>query len=140
MAASLIVASTILFTVVGEWVEAEWMRLLLVSVTSTATVIIVTLLTPKTDEKILDDFYQRVNPPGFWRKTAARLGLDQELPTRTLKEGAYLVIATASTIYLLLVGIGKLMLPAPDTSILPALIYIVLGIASVALWWKKVKA
>lgn len=140
MAASLIIASAILFTVVGEWVDEEWMRLLLVSVTSTATVVIVTLLTPKTDEKILNDFYQRVNPPGFWRKTAARLGLDQELPSRTLKEGAYLVLSTAATIYLLLVGIGKLMLPAPDTSILPALTYIGLGIASIALWWKKVMA
>ncbi len=140
MAASLIIASAILFTVVGEWVDEEWMRLLLVSVTSTATVVIVTLLTPKTDEKILNDFYQRVNPPGFWRKTAARLGLDQELPSRNLKEGAYLVLSTAATIYLLLVGIGKLMLPAPDTSILPALTYIGLGIVSIALWWKKVMA
>lgn len=140
MAISLIVASLLLFTIVGEWLNEEWQRLLIMSVTSTATVIIVTLLTPTTNEKILNNFYQRVYPPGFWNRTTARLGLDQGLPIRTLKEGAYLVITTAATIFLLLVGIGKFLLPVPEASFFPALLYIALGIAIISLWWKKVMA
>jgi Na+/proline symporter len=133
MAASLVIAPIILFTV-----DAEWLRLLLMSFSSTLIVLVVTWLTPATDKEILNRFYQRVNPPGFWRKTVARLGLDERRPGRALREGAYLVMTTATTIFLLLVGIGKLMLPAPQSSPLIAWVYLFLGLASILLWWKKV--
>ncbi len=135
MAASLIIAPIILFTV-----DAEWLKLLLMSASSTVIVLIVTWLTPDTDKDVLDRFYQRVEPPGLWRKTAARLELDVQNPGREFRQGAYLVLTTAATVYLLLVGIGKLMLPDPLGSSLWAWIYVLLGIASVPLWWKKVFA
>ncbi|NOZ04569.1 MAG: Na+:solute symporter [FCB group bacterium] len=135
MAASLIIAPIILFTV-----DAEWLKLLLMSASSTAIVLIVTWLTPDTDKDVLDRFYQRVNPPGLWRKTAARLGMDVQSPGREFRQGAYLVLTTAATIYLLLVGIGKLMLPDPLGSSVAAWIYVLLGLASIPLWWKKVFA
>ncbi len=133
MAASLIVAPILLLTV-----EEEWLKLLLMSVLSTTTVVIVTLLTPKTDESVLETFYKQVNPPGFWRKTAARLGGDRQEPVLKLREGAYLVLTTATTIFLLLVGIGKFLLHDPSGSILWAWLYVLLGFASISLWWKKV--
>ncbi|NHZ85062.1 MAG: sodium transporter, partial [Planctomycetia bacterium] len=131
--ASLIFAPIILFTV-----DQEWLRLLFMSVSSTAAVIIVTLITPETDHSILNRFFKRVNPPGLWRKTAIRLGINAQHPGKTFREGAYLVLTTATTIYLLLVGIGKLLLSDPLDSPLTAWILIILGLLSVRLWWKRI--
>ncbi|MFQ6673196.1 MAG: sodium:solute symporter family protein [Fidelibacterota bacterium] len=133
MAASLVIAPIILFTV-----EAEWFRLLLMSASSTLIVLVVTWLTPETDEAILNKFYQQVNPPGLWGKTAARVGLDPRRPGRVFREGAFLVLSTATTIFLLLVGIGKVMLPNPTSSHVTGWLYILLGLAATTLWWKKV--
>lgn len=133
MAASLIIAPIILFTI-----DVEWLRLLLMSASSTIIVLLVTWLTPETDSEVLDNFYKRVNPPGLWRKTAARLGLDIQEPGREFSKGVYLVLTCATTIFLLLVGIGKLLLPNPLGSPFTAWIYVILGLASIPLWWKKV--
>lgn len=135
MAASLVIAPIILFTV-----DVEWLRLLLMSASSTIIVLLVTWLTPETDHETLDNFYKRVNPPGLWRKTAARLGLDVQEPGREFSKGFYLVLTCAATIFLLLVGIGKLLLPNPIGSPFTAWIYVILGLASIPLWWKKVIA
>ncbi len=133
IAASLVIAPIILYTV-----QAEWLRLLLMSLSSTVIVLIVTLLTPATDEKVLDDFYRRVSPPGFWTRTAARIGGDPIQPIRELKEGFYLVFTTAASIFLLLVGIGKLLLPIPQSSMWTAVGYLTAGILSILLWWNKI--
>jgi Na+/proline symporter len=129
---SLIFAPIILFTV-----EAEWLRLLSMSAISTAVVIVVTLLTRPTSEKVLLAFYKQVDPPGFWKKSAARAGLNPERSIMALKEGAYLTVTTSLSLYLLLVGFGKLILPNPQSAVAYAWIYIVLGLASIPLWWKK---
>lgn len=133
IATSLIVAPIILFSV-----NDEWLRLLLMSVSSTVAVLVVTVLTPETDESILDEFYRKITPPGLWRKTAARLGFDAGQPGQAFRDGAYLVITVAATIFLLLVGVGKLMLPGPGSSSLSAWFMVLLGLAAISLWWKKV--
>ncbi len=133
IAASLVFAPIILFTV-----SEEWLRLLLMSASSTIVVLIVTLLTPETDEEVLKKFYEQVRPPGLWKNTARKLGVDEKLSGRDFREGAYLVITTGATIFLLLVGMGKLLLPNPEESSIMAWIILFLGIASIGLWWKKV--
>ncbi|MDP6966225.1 MAG: hypothetical protein QF551_03000, partial [Candidatus Marinimicrobia bacterium] len=75
---------------------------------------------------------------GLWRKTAARLGFDAGQPGQAFRDGAYLVITVAATIFLLLVGVGKLMLPGPGSSSLSAWFMVLLGLAAISLWWKKV--
>lgn len=129
---SLIVAPIILFTV-----EAEWLRLLLMSSISTIIVVAVTLLTKPTEDDVLLEFYRRVDPPGFWRKTAAKLGTDTHHPINALKSGAYMTTTVSISVYLLLVGFGKLLLPGPDGSSALSWILIVLGIASMGLWWRR---
>jgi len=133
IAASLIFAPIILFTV-----KEEWMRLLLMSVISTVVVLVVTWLTPITDKRILTEFYKRVSPPGFWKKTARSLGVDPKQSVKELREGIYLVVTTGATIFLLLIGLGKLLLPAPTGSSTTTWITIIAGLASIVLWWKKV--
>ncbi|MEE9166564.1 MAG: sodium:solute symporter family protein [Candidatus Neomarinimicrobiota bacterium] len=135
MAASLLIAPIILFTV-----DAEWLRLLLMSVSSTGIVLAVTLSTRETDPVVLDAFYERVNPPGWWKKTALRKGIAPGHPGRMLREGAYLVVTTAATMFLLLIGIAKVMLHDPTESPFTGWIYVLAGLATVPFWWKKVRA
>ncbi|RMD65390.1 sodium transporter, partial [Candidatus Parcubacteria bacterium] len=129
---SLVFSPIILFTV-----EAEWLRLLIMSALSTAVVVTVTLLTKPTDESVLLAFYKRVDPPGWWKRTASKSGRDASRSLDAFKRGAYLTVTTSLSVYLLLVGFGKLLLPDPEGSLLTAGLYILLGLASMALWWQK---
>lgn len=130
--ASLIFAPIILFTV-----EAEWLRLLLMSSISTVVIVVVTLLTPSTDPDVLLNFYKKVNPPGFWRRTASMISNDSYHPLKAFKKGVYLTITTSLSIFLLLIGFGKLLLPAPESSLVISIIFIVAGTAIIPLWWKR---
>lgn len=105
---SFIFAPIILFTM-----ETEWLRLLLMSSISTVVVIAVTLLTRPTAEGTLLQFYRQVDPPGFWKTSAEKLGLDPKRPIKAFKEGVYLTLTTSLSLYLLLVGFGKLIVPNP---------------------------
>ena len=128
---SLIFAPIILFTI-----DAEWLRLLLMASISTVVVVTVTLLTRPTAENVLLDFYKRVDPPGFWKNTAKKLNREVTRPVKALKKGVYLTVTTSASLYLLLVGVGKLILPNPGSSMTYSWIYILLGIASMGLWWR----
>ncbi|UCC78694.1 MAG: Na+:solute symporter [Candidatus Zixiibacteriota bacterium] len=130
--ASLIFAPIILFTI-----EAEWLRLLLMSSISTLIVVTFTLLTRPTEENVLMEFYKRVKPPGFWKKTAANSGIDRRLPVDDFKKGVYMTVTTSLSVYLLLVGFGKLILPVPESSPVLAWVLIVLGVTSIGLWWRR---
>ena len=65
MAVSLIVAPILLVTV-----EEEWLKLLIMSLVSTAAVVVAAFLAPGTDRSVLVEFYRRVQPPGWWAQTA----------------------------------------------------------------------
>ncbi len=127
---SLIVAPILLATV-----RQEWLKLLLMSSATTLAVLVITWLTPRTDERVLDVFYARVRPPGLWARTARRVHDDPAEPGRKFRRGALLVLATAASVYLLLAGIGKLLLPAPGSSPLAAWLLVALGTGAVPLWW-----
>lgn len=132
---SLILAPVILVTTQGEW-----LRLLLMSSISTAVVIVVTLLTPPTDASLLAKFFERTRPPGFWKSTASRLGLDARLSTRSFKKGMYLAITTSLSVYMLLYGSARLLLPLPGQTRTVALVVTVLGLASVGLWLPRLRS
>jgi Na+/proline symporter len=129
---SLVLSPVILFTV-----EAEWLRLLLMASISTVAVVAVTLATRPTQESTLVRFYRRVDPPGFWRRTARRAGMDPSRPIAALRRGAWLTVTTGLSVYLLLVGFGKLLLPAPGASRIYPWVLIGAGVAVAVLWWKK---
>jgi Na+/proline symporter len=132
IAVSLVCAPLILFSV-----EAEWLRLLLMSSLSTLAVITVTLVTRPTDETTLIGFYTRVQPPGFWSTTAHKAGMESAVPFTKLKSGMFLTVTASVSIYFLLVGIGKLLFPTSGTSPAYSWMYLILGVVSIPLWWRR---
>ncbi len=135
IAVSLLLAPVLLFTV-----AEEWLRLLLMSSIATVVVVAVTLLTRPTEESVLVEFYRRVDPPGFWKRTAQKSGGDIQRPMAAFRRGAYLTVAVSLSVYLLLVGFGRLILPNPSSSATYSWFYLLAGIASVTLWWGKLFA
>ncbi len=133
-------ASLVLAPILLLAVEAEWLKLLLMSVLSTLAVVIAAWLGPSTDASVLDAFYLKVHPPGWWRATAVRVGEDPKASLQTFKSGAYLVVTTAASIYLSLIGVTKLLLPAPEVSRVEGLLYLIVALAIVPAWWRRVFA
>lgn len=100
-----------------ETQDAE--RLILLTVVATSAGIILSLLTGPEDNATLDEFYNRVKPPGFWGPVAERNG-DEKATIQSLmwrRLGA--VFACAGSIFLLLIGIGSWMIDSPAPNFLP---------------------
>lgn len=132
IASALIIAPIILYTV-----DEEWLKLLIMSVSSTVIVIIVTYLTPSTSQKTLTNFYKRIAPSGYWKKTAQQVGEDPKGPVREFWGNMKIVALSSITIFALLVGISKLFFPQTDESIYFPIGLIIIGLAAFPFWWKK---
>jgi solute:Na+ symporter, SSS family len=128
---SLVVAPILLVTT-----SEEWLRLAVMAGATTAAAIAVTFVTPRTDDAVLRAFYERVRPVGLWRRTA---GADHggHGPLRRLRHGAGAAVLCAASLFLLLYGIGGAIIPAPHRSAWPPLLALVLGLALVPFWWRR---
>jgi SSS family solute:Na+ symporter len=130
-----IVVSLALAPILLLTVEAEWLRLLLMAAGSTAAVVIAALVGPATDSDTLVEFYRRVSPPGFWRRTARLAGDHPEVARDALHAGLGSVLLAAGTMYALLVGVG-LLLVQPHRWLFSMLL-ITGGLAMTPLWWRR---
>ena len=132
MFSSIVFAPIILFNV-----QEEWMRLLLMSALSTFFVVVSALMSSPTEENKRIAFFKRVQPPGFWEKTASKAGMDPIKPRLKLFEGMKLISLTGATCFLLLAGIGKLIVSMPDSSPIYPMLLIAGGLICVPFWSKK---
>jgi Na+/proline symporter len=132
MAASLVVAPILLATTAEEWV-----RLALMAAATTIAAVGAALVTPRTDPEVLRRFYARVRPVGFWRETAAASGEDPTQPLVRLWEGVRTAALTAVSLFCLLVGIGRLMVPAPGASPIVTGLLILLACGAIPFWWRE---
>lgn len=133
MVASLIVAPILLVAT-----EVEWIRLSAMATVSTFVAVAITFFTPATDETLLKQFYQRVAPVGFWGKTTAALGLNTRIPIRKLLHGVKATVLTSLSLFLALVGAGKLLLRPPEQTLVWPILCLVAGLALIPFWWKHV--
>lgn len=133
MLASLI-AAPLLLHLFGTEPRDEWLRLGLMALISTSVALLATFLTLPTDDATLARFYRRVRPVGFWRRAAALSGSDPGIPLRALGRRLWLTGACALSLFALLVGVGRLLFPAPGSGLLSAWLCLGAGLALLPLW------
>lgn len=133
MATSLLAAPILLVATDQEWIRLGSMALL-----STVAAVGITFITRPTDPAVLDRFYHDVEPDGFWVRTAGRLGLDPRAPVRRLGRALTSTLLTAASLFLLLVGVGQLLIGSPHRGLLIPAALALVGLALVPLWAPRV--
>ncbi|WP_313007949.1 sodium:solute symporter family protein [Stutzerimonas nitrititolerans] len=133
MGVSLITAPLLLYYL-GTDPEGEWIRLGIMALVTTSAAILVTFITPATDDATLKRFYRRVRPFGFWGHAAALNNVGGDVSVKALGRRLYAVAATAISLFTLLVGIGRLLFPAPESSPVISWVCIGIGLALIPLW------
>ena len=137
MAVSLITAPLLLYYL-GTDPEQEWIRLGIMALTTTTAAILVTFITPATDDATLKRFYHRVRPFGFWRHAAMLNGVSASVSIRALGKRLFAVTVTAVSLFSLLVGVGRLMFPPPDGSALISWLCLGVGLVLIPVWLRIV--
>ncbi|MEW5801113.1 MAG: sodium:solute symporter family protein [bacterium] len=132
MIASLVVVPILLLAT-----DAEWIRLACMASISTAAAIGITFFTPPTNDEVLKRFFLTVRPLGFWRKTASLTANDPSLPISGLKRELKTTLFASASLFLMLIGAGKLLIPAPDQFFLTPAFYLVPAVVLVPFWWEK---
>lgn len=132
IALSLLVAPVLLVAT-----DDEWLRLGLMALVSTAGAVAVTWFTPRTDAGVLRRFYRRVEPDGFWTRTARDLGENPAIARARLGMGLRMTVASALSLFLLLVGVGRLLFVSAGNSVALSLLLVLAGLALVPYWWRR---
>lgn len=133
MAVSLITAPLLLYYL-GTDPEREWIRLGIMALTTTSAAILVTFITPATDDATLKRFYHRVRPFGFWRHAAMLNGIGAAVSVKALGTRLYAVMVTAVSLFSLLVGIGRLMFPPPHANSVISWLCLAVGLLLIPVW------
>jgi len=133
MGVSLITAPLLLYYL-GTDPEREWIRLGIMALTTTSAAILVTFITPATDDSTLKRFYRRVRPFGFWGHSAALNGVAASASIRALGTRLFAVAITAVSLFSLLVGVGRLMFPPPGGSSVISWACLALGLLLIPVW------
>jgi SSS family solute:Na+ symporter len=135
MAVSLITAPLLLYFL-GTNEEEEWIRLGTMALVMTAAAIGITYVTPPTRPEVLLSFYERVQPFGLWSRTAELAGDRPTAPLEALRRRLKALVLTAVSLFLLLLGVGRLMIPLPEVNHLWTWVFIIAGLALIPLWMR----
>lgn len=133
MAVSLITAPLLLYYL-GTDPEQEWIRLGIMALATTAAAILITFITPATDQATIEQFYRRIRPFGFWRNAAMLSGVAPSVPIKALGRRLYTVAITAISLFSLLVGVGRFMFPPPHGSPTISWLCVVVGALLIPVW------
>lgn len=133
MGVSLITAPLLLYYL-GTDPEREWIRLGIMALTTTSAAILVTFITPATDDATLKRFYHRVRPFGFWRQAAMLNGVAASASRRALGTRLLAVAVTAVSLFSLLIGVGRLMFPPPGGSSFMSWGCLAVGLLLIPVW------
>jgi Na+/proline symporter len=111
-----------------EWVHPDTMelyyghRMMYIIAWTTVLCVIVTLVTKPVEPEVLDAFYRKVRPPGFWKPVRERLGMQCEYTLGGFLIGWGLLLAA---IFGPLVGLIKLVFGNP----VQGLVLVCIGLA-----------
>ena len=115
----------------------EWTRLAVMAFVSTLATVLAAAWLPQTDTATLDAFYRRVRPAGWWPACATRAGEPASAPLRRLGGALASAGLCAASLFLGLVGLGRLIVPAPGAATWVSLALIAGAVGLVPLWWKS---
>lgn len=135
MAVSLLAAPLVL-----AGLEADWQRLAAVALLSTAAVVAAGYFAPATPAVVVDGFYRRIRPPGWWREAARRAGEPAPEPMRRLGAQLLSLALAAGSLFLVLVGAIRLLLQPSTTAAVLGVLALAAGAALVPLWWRRIVA
>lgn len=135
IAASLVTAPLLLFVLdPGTTAADDALRLAIMALVSTGAAVGITFVTPGTDAATRASFYRRVRPFGAWGRTAAEVGDDPRRPVRALRQRLATTGLTAASLFLLLVGIGRWLVPPPGASGWVTAVLVLAGLALGPVW------
>ncbi len=132
IAVSLVAAPILLFAT-----EEEWVRLGAMALISTTAAVLAALWGPPTQDDVLVRFYRRVRPVGFWSRSAGNAGIESSLPLRGLLRDLTSTGLAGASLFLLLTGVGRLLIPAPGDHPFAPWLMVVVGLALVPTWWHR---
>lgn len=135
MGVSLITAPILLYYL-GTDPEQEWIRLGIMALVTTTAAILVTFITPETDDAVLKRFYQRVRPLGRWPRATALCGVSSATAMRALGKQLWAVAITGASLFALLVGVGRLLFPPPQGGDVISWVCIIVGLVLIPFWLK----
>ncbi len=135
---SALIASAVLAPVLLFAVERDAPRLLLMAGLATAVGVGAALRSPAEDRRLLQDFYARARPPGFWGPVVA----DTERAAADRRRLAWNLLATfgsALSLFCLLTALGSWMVDSPPPRWLPRApvwrgLNLFVGLISLPLW------
>jgi Na+/proline symporter len=113
-----IVASSALAPLLLTSVDADGARMLIMTLVATAVVVVVSFGTAEP-RATLQEFYRRVQPPGFWGPVAAACGDDPRASIHRLRVGLLNAGALSLAVFCLLVGIGSWLVGSPAPTWFP---------------------
>ncbi|MGD2094761.1 MAG: hypothetical protein PVH77_07115 [Phycisphaerales bacterium] len=126
IATSLAIALLILATV-----ETEWIRLGIMVLASLGAAVSLTYVTPATNQNVLQNFYTKVRPMGWWEKEGSVDNTNSPKLKRRLK----LTILMTILLFFILIGLVRLLLTLPWISLLWGWGSLLAGVALAPLWW-----
>lgn len=136
IATSLVLAPVMLFGL--DWSEdRDALRLAVMALASTGAAVLAAYAGPQTSAERLRAFYVRVQPVGWWGRTAASLGHEPQAPLRALRRELGLLALTAASLFLLLVGLGRLLVSPPGASAAWTWTFVLAGAALVPVWLRR---
>ena len=123
--------------VILAYVDAEWLRLSLIVLVSTGSAVAAAMVAPSTRDDVLVRFYRRVHPIGWWRETARKAREDHERPVRALRSRLSLTLLATASLFLMLVGMARLLAPLPHVSSLWVWPTLAASVALIPIWWRR---
>jgi solute:Na+ symporter, SSS family len=121
-------AAPLLLIAVGE----EWARLGIMVLVSIGAAAGAAILGPRTDERTLAEFYERVRPPGAWKAVAGKGARSPASLGGRVKTAVFM----AASLLLALTGLVRLFVPVPGIS--PAAGWISLAAAAAMIpFWRR---
>jgi SSS family solute:Na+ symporter len=137
---SLVLAPILLVALPGP--EDDAFRLLIMAVLATAGAVAAAVVLGPERESVLQGFYRKAVPPGFWSPVARSLGVEDR-GVATLWRGGLMVAASAASLFCLLTAIGSWLCGSPAPPWAPSrTLYLaglaLLGIALTPIWGRAV--